>query len=429
MKLIVPGQWREQIDNRTVKAIAGWDFGKLSWRLLYAARLGDLTTVRLAYDSAAAPMLSRPADLMNCYLPYTSDRQCRSLEVEMLCCAVQSNHDDLALFLLAKGADHEGKFPQERHANFSRGHTPMFTHCYTFCLCTTIWSTPLAISASWSRGVQFLEFLLSKGADVNSRESNGRETALHGALRATAREHNDMPNTLAKIRLLLDHAADPGLADTNGESALHCAVRQGLYDVLAMFLERGANIEERFEDETPLMRACVLRHSDIVRLLLSKGAQVDAAHHVSPRFTALELTFLGSPGRQRLATSQEICQTRTILRMLCGRGYPQLPCMAWTVMERVFAAETEAGSVHEFSQLSFVQHSFRGSFVMDVDYFTRDTDRSLVISDVIAGFQMWSPLEPSSCESHALSELYRLRSHLVKEGLLRHTAGHYLQRC
>ena len=79
-----------------------------------------------------------------------------------------------------------------------------------------------------------IAFLLNRGADPN-RMTRWHFTALHQALR----RDNDLTN----IELLLDHGADPTLANgRDGKSAIAIAARRGRGDVLASFERRGIRI-------------------------------------------------------------------------------------------------------------------------------------------------------------------------------------------
>jgi len=95
-------------------------------------------------------------------------------------------------------------------------------------------ATMLLRKADWHdhAGVQYL---LEHGADPNRMTMWGY-TALHQAVRRD--------NVLATIDLMLDHGADPTLADKHaGRSAAAMAARRGRGDVLASLERRGVVVE------------------------------------------------------------------------------------------------------------------------------------------------------------------------------------------
>jgi ankyrin repeat protein len=105
--------------------------------------------------------------------------------------------------------------------------------------------------------------LLSKGADVNARDLEGR-TPLDSAL--------DRGNPT--IDLLLAHGADVRSADNFGNTRLHRASGQGDAIAVKMLLARGADAMARNTDGwTPLHAA---EDADVAKLLLSAGADVNA---------------------------------------------------------------------------------------------------------------------------------------------------------
>ncbi len=110
--------------------------------------------------------------------------------------------------------------------------------------------------------------LLKAGADVkavNDYGVNAMQLAADGA-------NTDL------IRLLLRAGADPDSPNPEGETALHLVARAGNIEAANLLLRAGATVDprERFGDQTPLMWAVARRHPDMVELLASKGADVNA---------------------------------------------------------------------------------------------------------------------------------------------------------
>lgn len=101
------------------------------------------------------------------------------------------------------------------------------------------------------------------------------------------RERQTAANKLAMTRLLLKWGADPTIRAENGDSALRVAVYTGCPEILALLLETEAVVDlDRFvvpweegsgvDALIPLMQTCLHRDSFATRLLLQKGADVNA---------------------------------------------------------------------------------------------------------------------------------------------------------
>ncbi len=82
-------------------------------------------------------------------------------------------------------------------------------------------------------------------------------------------------NHARKLRLLLDHISDPDFG-TCGATALHRAAFAGSFECCKLLLERGADANRKDTsaswDLTPIQKARQNSHEEIVKLLLSFGA-------------------------------------------------------------------------------------------------------------------------------------------------------------
>ena len=80
------------------------------------------------------------------------------------------------------------------------------------------------------------------------------------------------------IALLLKAGADPNSPNADGETTLHLVARAGNLQAAKLLLKAGVNVDprENFGGQTPLMWAVARRHPEMVELLASKGANVNA---------------------------------------------------------------------------------------------------------------------------------------------------------
>jgi ankyrin repeat protein len=148
--------------------------------------------------------------------------------------------------------------------------------------------------------VEHVRALLRRGAKVDDRTPDGM-TALHWAvfrddetmarLLLNAGAKADVPSkygvtplglasenrNAVVTKLLLEHGAAAD-AEPSGEAALHIAARAGALDVVHALLAHGATVDirETWQSTTPLMVAAAERHADVVKALVTAGADVNA---------------------------------------------------------------------------------------------------------------------------------------------------------
>ena len=151
-------------------------------------------------------------------------------------------------------------------------------------------------SASQGGLTEAVKYLLERGVDANAMNDEG-QTPL---FLAAANGHNDV------VKILVESRADPNTLDDDGKAPLHVAIKNGYLDLVNYLLDNGAdkNASERWplmytaayfgrikiveefvkrsidmnirgpNDWTPLHAA--FDNAAIVRILLEKGAEVDA---------------------------------------------------------------------------------------------------------------------------------------------------------
>merc|ERR1712142_1456149 len=142
--------------------------------------------------------------------------------------------------------------------------------------------TPLSLAASGGY-TNIIKLLLAHGAEINSR--TGSKLGISPLMLAAMNGHT------AAVKLLLDMGSDINAQiETNRNTALTLACFQGRHEVVSLLLDRKANVEHRAKTGlTPLMEAASGGYVEVGRVLLDKGADVNAQPVPSSRDTALTI--------------------------------------------------------------------------------------------------------------------------------------------
>jgi ankyrin repeat protein len=192
--------------------------------------------------------------------------------------AFEGGNEAVLRLMLARGASVEARDDQGRTFLMRAvvwGHTNLVKVLLEMGAdvgaCDAQGRTPLALTAIGGQEA-VAKLLLEKGANVESRDNEGRTPLAQAVLY----EHESI------VKLLLDKGASVDAlkaigmtADLNGR--LKSAIREGKETVVRMLLSMGADVEERdSQSRTPLAEAVLYKHESIVKLLLEKGASVDA---------------------------------------------------------------------------------------------------------------------------------------------------------
>lgn len=125
--------------------------------------------------------------------------------------------------------------------------------------------TPL-IKAAWDGELPIVEYLISKGANVNAQANDTKETAL---LNAVSREHTGV------VKALLAAKADVSLRNAYDFNAFTSAVAAGNQEIAGLLLDAGSKINEGTSGLTPLAFAASGGNSEMMRFLVSRGADVN----------------------------------------------------------------------------------------------------------------------------------------------------------
>jgi ankyrin repeat protein len=181
------------------------------------------------------------------------------------------------------------------------------------------------VDAAMAGNRDAVKVLLQSGADVNTALGDGM-TALHYAalkndaelarmllyaganLKATTRLGGYTPLLLAArggnaaaLGALLDSGADANGATVNGTTALMFAAQSGSLDAVRLLIAKGAKVDARetARGETPLMFASAYGRADVVRLLAANGADTRVTTKV------IDLSQFAKEEQERFAQFQQ----------------------------------------------------------------------------------------------------------------------------
>ena len=129
-------------------------------------------------------------------------------------------------------------------------------------------STPLQW-AVYNGDVAEAKRLLRAGADVSLANKYG----------ATPMSLAAEVGNAEMLKVLLEVGADVESPNADGQTALLAVARTGNVEAAKLLLDRGAKVDakEKWGGQTPLMWASARRHPAMMQLLISKGADVNAA--------------------------------------------------------------------------------------------------------------------------------------------------------
>ncbi|EAX94788.1 ankyrin repeat protein, putative [Trichomonas vaginalis G3] len=125
--------------------------------------------------------------------------------------------------------------------------------------------TPLHYAAQYNNK-EIAEFLISHGANINKKDDLGR-TALHDAARFNSKE---------MAELLISHGLNINEKDEHGQTPLHDAVLNNSKETAEFLLSHGANINEKYDEGRTVLHDAVMNNSkEMAELLISHGVNIN----------------------------------------------------------------------------------------------------------------------------------------------------------
>jgi len=242
-------------------------------KLLTAAEVGDLETIRTQFDSGAysnSPYESKTlllaadkghGEIVRLLLERGVDTEARDVTGRtVLHIAAAGANEEIVRLLLVHGANKETVLNPNSIPNPINSVPNPINYYFG--------DTTLHVAAKLGHEA-IVRLLLEHGANIKAKSSLER-MALH---LAAENGHE------AVVRLLLERGAntEARTKDLNEPKALHLVVERGHQKLVKLLLEHGANINAMIASgETALHLAAKYGHEEIIRLLLVHGADKEA---------------------------------------------------------------------------------------------------------------------------------------------------------
>jgi len=212
------------------------DDGETALSIVCEKRQADISVVELLLKFGADPNISFP-----------------------LYAAYKSNNTDIVKMLLAYGAEANKPLKKSKRSCLKKG---------------IIESSFLCIACT-DGNVDVVDCLLKHGADAAFADSN-EDTVLHYAIERHGRQENSEEYDPI-VTLLLQRHVPVNAVNSEGETPLYVACRNGLAGVTKQLLDCKASISltTNNSNKYPLVIACEKRHRNIAVMLLDQGANAN----------------------------------------------------------------------------------------------------------------------------------------------------------
>ena len=128
--------------------------------------------------------------------------------------------------------------------------------------------TTALIWAAYNGDAELVERLIAAGADLDVKNEFGTSALSEAAIGGYT----------AVIAALLARGAEPNMANPEGETPLMAVARTGNVEAAKLLLDAGADVNaiELWGQQSALMWAAAQQQPAMIKLLIARGAQVDA---------------------------------------------------------------------------------------------------------------------------------------------------------
>lgn len=145
---------------------------------------------------------------------------------------------------------------------------------------------PLLIHYAMFARVTPVQFLLTHGATPDIRDTKHARTALHWLALIAEQEPGEAPDpvmmrrTLECVRVLLAAKASIDAVDTRGATPLHSAALLGNLNLVKLLVERGANVNARDHDGYSVLGALAARGGEAATINPESAAPPPVAEYL-----------------------------------------------------------------------------------------------------------------------------------------------------
>ena len=146
-----------------------------------------------------------------------------------------------------------------------------------------------ALKRAVNRGhTEMVNILLERGADPNYKTTNESEYPLIEAC---------IRNNTKIVKMLVDNGADMTVRDSEEDlTPLHLVSSNGNIELVQFFLDKGADVNSNTDDgPTALMTACINEHTNIVKMLINNGADINRQDNNNGATPLIEASFRDNP--------------------------------------------------------------------------------------------------------------------------------------
>ncbi|KAJ5067021.1 ankyrin repeat ph and sec7 domain containing protein secg-related [Anaeramoeba ignava] len=130
---------------------------------------------------------------------------------------------------------------------------------------------------------EIIKYLISKGADINAKNSY-QETLLHEICKTEQQNGKEEIKILIEIiNFFLESGISINYPNNENETSLHIICKRNLSEVIELLISKGADLNAKTKKykETPLHSACRYQHQNslqIIKVLIENGADINATN-------------------------------------------------------------------------------------------------------------------------------------------------------